>query len=110
MSNHVNASQAMKDGSLRALFPIGRLVVTPGAIALMRRLQIDGLALLLRHVTGDWGEIAPEDRALNEKALRDAARIFSVFPAEHLADGVSCLWVITEADRSATTILLRDDY
>jgi hypothetical protein len=78
----------------RALFPLGQVVATPGAIAVMERLGINPAGLLARHVTGDWGDIAPEDRGLNEQALIDGSRIFSVY-GERGSDG--CLWVITEA-------------
>jgi hypothetical protein len=88
------------------LFPLGQLVATPGAIEVMERLGIAPLALLSRHVSGDWGDIDPEDKGLNEAALETGARIFSVYgpPGDHR------LWVITEADRSATTILRPEDY
>jgi hypothetical protein len=94
------------------LFPLGHLVATPGAIDVMERLEVTPLALLGRHVSGDWGDIDPEDKGLNEAALETGARIFSVY-----GKGENCLWVITEAadesaeaDRSATTILRPEDY
>ena len=100
------------------LFPLGQLVATPGALEVMERFGINPAALIARHVTGDWGDIDPEDRGLNELALVDGSRIFSVYGtrgADH------CLWVITEAvadpeadgaagARLATTILRPDDY
>ena len=95
------------------LFRLGQLVATPGAIEVMERLGIDPPGLLARHVTGDWGDIDPEDRGLNEQAVRDGSRIFSVYGARGSDD---CLWVITdtEADdagtRLATTILRPEDY
>lgn len=111
MAHHANgSSHAIKDGNQSMLFPLGRLIATRGAVELMERFQMDGSALLLRHATGDWGDIASEDRGSNERALRQADRIFSVYRAEHPGNAVSCLWVITEADRSATTILLPGDY
>jgi hypothetical protein len=87
------------------LFPLGQLVATPGAIEVMERLEITPLALLSRHVSGDWGDIDPEDKGLNEQALEIGERIFSVYGPED-----DRLWVITEADRSATTILRPEDY
>jgi len=62
--------------------------------------------LFARHWTGDWGEISPEDHGLNEDAIRDGARIFSVY---HL-EGGGRVWVITEAGRHATTLLLPSEY
>jgi len=88
------------------LFPLGQLVATPGAIEVMERLGIIPLALLSRHVSGDWGDIDSEDKGLNEQALETGERIFSVYGPE----GNDRLWVITEADRSATTILRPEDY
>ena len=94
------------------LFRLGQLVATPGAIEVMERLGIHPLDLVARHVTGDWGDICREDRGLNEQALRDGSRIFSVYGAQGSDD---CLWVITEAEdddgnRLATTILRPVDY
>ncbi len=62
--------------------------------------------LLRRHANGDWGDLSPDDRRANEQALKTGARVFSVYD---LKSGVK-LWVITEADRSSTTILLPEEY
>jgi hypothetical protein len=91
-----------------ALFPLGQVVATPGALAVMERLGIDPAALISRHVTGDWGAIHPDDRGLNEQALADGSRILSVYGDDSATD--ERLWVITEADRAATTILRPDEY
>jgi hypothetical protein len=96
-----------------ALFPLGRVVATPGALAVMERLGIDPAALISRHVTGDWGDIHPDDRGLNEQALSDGSRILSVYGKGGSDDR---LWLITEAvadeagHRLATTILRPDEY
>ena len=71
----------------------------------MARLGIDPIDLLSRHQTGDWGDMRPEDQGLNDQALRTGDRIFSVYGPDN-----DRLWVITEADRSATTILRPEDY
>lgn len=94
------------------LFRLGQTVATPGAIEVMEQLGIDPADLIARHVKGDWGDIHAEDRGLNEQAVSDGSRIFSVYGAPGSDD---CLWVITEAQddagtRSATTILRPDDY
>jgi hypothetical protein len=93
------------------LFKPGRVMTTPGVLAVLDRL--DGLAralvivgLLVRHVTGDWGELDPEDRAANDHAILLGERILSAY---RLPDGTK-VWVITEADRSATTVLLPSEY
>lgn len=96
----------------RALFPLGQVVATPGAIEVMERFGINPTDLITRHVTGDWGDIDPGDKGLNEQALADGSRIFSVYGTRGSDD---VLWVITEAtgdggQRSATTILRPDDY
>jgi hypothetical protein len=71
----------------------------------MSKLSVDPITLLNRHVSGDWGDIHSEDRGENERALEIGARIFSVYGTEE-----SRLWVITEADRAVTTILLSEEY
>jgi hypothetical protein len=91
------------------LFPLGQVVATPGAIAVMERTETNPADLLRRHVTGDWGDIHPGDVGLNEMALRDGDRLLSVYGSE-AEDRDDRLWVITEADRSATTILRPEDY
>ena len=67
---------------------------------------INPAALLLRHVSGDWGDIHPEDDGLNEEALETGARILGLRHGRR----PNRLWIITEADRSATTILRSEDY
>ena len=94
---------------LTALFPLGQVVATPGAITVMERCGIDPSDLLRRHVSGDWGDIDPEDAGLNDRAVRDGERLLSVYGAE--IDGEdNRIWLITEWDRSVTTILRPDDY
>ncbi|MEM9753671.1 MAG: type I restriction endonuclease subunit M [Planctomycetota bacterium] len=89
-------------------FDLGTCVATPGAIEAMYVAKVDPLTLLIRHVTGDWGDLCVEDHQANENALRQEARIFSKYVLDTDAD-VS-VYVITEADRSSTTILLPSDY
>lgn len=87
-----------------AKFNLGRLVATPGALN-----EIDPEDMrnaICRHAAGDWGDVCPEDREANEEALREGFRLFSVY---HDRKGVK-FWIITEADRSATTVLLPDEY
>ena len=84
--------------------PLGRTVATPAALAAVAHPDI--VAALRRHAAGDWGDVTPDDRAANDDALRSGERILSVYRS---AAGTT-FWVLTEADRSATTVLLPDDY
>ena len=87
------------------LFPLGRVVATPGALNLLSETGTNPAELLVRHQGGDWGEVPPEDAAENELSVREGFRIISSYPV-----GSSRVWVISEADRSATTILLPEEY
>jgi hypothetical protein len=87
-------------------FPLGRLLMTPGVQEALHRTGQSPIALLLRHSQGDWGEVAEEDRAANERALRDGSRLLSSY---RLADDTT-IWIVTEADRSATVLLLPEEY
>ncbi len=90
----------------RITFSLGRLLITPGAQeALLSCDNTSPLDLLYRHQNGDFGNICPEDWDANERALTEGTRIFSVYNIYE-----NTFWVITEADRSATTILLPDEY
>lgn len=89
-----------------ARFPLGQVVATPGALAALRASGETAEPFLRRHVTGDWGDVCPEDRQANELALRSGERLLSSY---RTVQGVKT-WVITEADRSATTLLLPDEY
>ncbi|MFN3597291.1 MAG: hypothetical protein ACK41D_08475 [Rubricoccaceae bacterium] len=93
-------------------FPLGRVLATPGALALADEHGLNLAALIARHQTGDWGTLCDDDRAANERALRTGARLLSRYPTRpvHGRDGGGVLWIITEADRSATTVLLPDEY
>jgi hypothetical protein len=94
---------------VKALFSLGQVVATPGAITIMERCGIQPGDLLRRHVTGDWGTVHPEDEGINDQALRDGERLLSVYGTE-TEDQDNRLWVITEWDRSVTTILRPEDY
>ena len=95
------------------LFPLGQIVATPGALDASRD-PGQFLELLARHVRGDWGCVDPEDGEANRLAVMQGDRILSAYPIDPALPcagfGENCLWVITEADRSVTTILLPDDY
>ena len=91
---------------MTALFPLGRLVATPGAMELLRSADEDLLPKLLeRHQSGDWGNVSQEDARKNEVSVRYGFRIISCYRVAG-----EKLWVITERDRSATTLLLPEEY
>ena len=84
--------------------PLGQTVATPAALAVLT--QPDIVDALRRHSAGDWGEVDAYDRAANDEAMRSGERLLSVYRS---ANGTT-FWVITEADRSVTTVLLPEDY
>ncbi len=88
----------------RPRFDLGRLTITRGALAELE--QKDVLAALQRHVTGDWGDVDKEDWEANEQSLREGTRLVSVY---HSSAGEK-FYIITEHDRSLTTILLPSEY
>lgn len=87
---------------------LGQIVATPGAVQALLDAGHKPVPteLLARHEAGDWGEVSPEDWQENELSVREGFRILSAYK---LATGVK-IWIITEADRSATTILLPEEY
>jgi hypothetical protein len=88
-----------------ARFKLGEVVASPGALRAFRLNGIRPAQLLARHVTGDWGELDDEDMAANEKAVENGSRIKSSY-----GEGPDAIWVITEADRRSTCILLPVEY
>jgi hypothetical protein len=87
-------------------FPLGQLVATPGALEALAASGQTPAEFLARHRAGDWGDLCPEDRRLNDQALREGTRLLSAY---RTVKGVK-LWVITEADRSSTCLLLPEEY
>ena len=85
-------------------FQPGRIVATPGALSLSES-GINLVAYLQRHLNGDWGDLDDEDVAENEFSLQHGYRLFSAYQTQ-----LGKLWIITEADRSATTFLLPEEY
>jgi hypothetical protein len=91
----------------KPLFPLGQVVGTPGALAALEEAGQSASELLRLHVVGNWGdELCEEDRALNNEALKDGSRLLSAY---RLKSGTK-VWVITEADRSSTCLLLPEEY
>ena len=86
-----------------AKFRLGRIVATPHALEVLAHEDI--LAAITRHQAGDWGEVPQDDKNANDQALRAGTRILSAYRSK----GVT-FWIITEADRSVSTVLLPQDY
>jgi hypothetical protein len=91
---------------VKPLFPLGHVVATPGALAAIEKADQRLGEFLARHVSGDWGEVPPEDIKENELSLQHGFRLLSAY---HTSAGDK-LWVITEADRSSTCILVPNEY
>ena len=88
------------------LFPLGHIVATPGALAALERAKQPPTRFLARHAIGDWGELEPTDVAENEFSVVRGFRSLSSYQT----DAGEKLWIITEADQSATTLLLPEEY
>jgi hypothetical protein len=95
----------MNTTSNKPLFQLGQIVATPGILELLESAEQAPSQFIVRHVSGDWGEICDEDRELNDAALKDGSRLLSAYTVSN-----EKIWVITEADRSSTTLLLPSDY
>lgn len=89
---------------MKRKFALGFIVATPNALETVNREDMQ--LALQRHARGEWGDCCPDDKAANEEALKDGTRLFSVY---YDRQG-NKFWIITEADRSSTTVLLPDDY
>jgi hypothetical protein len=85
-------------------FALGQLLMTPGVEEKIPPSEL--LQALRRHARGDWGDLDDEDRQANDLSLKDGSRLLSAY---HTKEGVK-FWIITEADRSATTALLPEEY
>jgi len=89
-------------------FSLGMVVVTPGVQALLKFPQMPVVELSMyinRHACGDWGDVHPDDVGANDRSLEDGTRLLSAY----VLNGEK-IWIITEADRSVTTVLLPDEY
>jgi len=91
----------------RPRFELGGSYATPGALRALEEAGQDARELFIRHGNGDWGEVGAEDAAANDAALDQGERLLSAYVLPRTAVKV---WLITEADRSVTTILLPDEY
>lgn len=89
----------------RPLFPLGRIVATPGALAVFEESDLNPFEYLGRHQCGDYGTVQPADWKSNDEALIHGGRVLSAY----MVKGTK-LWIITEWDRSATTLLRPSEY
>ena len=88
-----------------ALFKLGSIVATPGALEFCEQHSIDPVVLIGRHAGGDWGDLDKDDVAANVHAVQHDLRILSSYQFNR-----DKVWIITEADRSSTCLLLPSDY
>ena len=100
------ARLADRQSDKKSLFPLGQVVATPGALEALEDAGQDPGEFLLRHVTGDWGELDEHDRNENELGIQKGLRLLSAYRTNQ---GMR-IWIITEWDRSATTLLLPEEY
>lgn len=87
-------------------FPLGQLLATPGVLRAVESSGDDLPALISRHASGDWGDVSVRDKRANDRDVIDGNRLLSAY---HLKNGAK-VWVLTEGDRSATTVLLPEEY
>jgi hypothetical protein len=103
---HKKEISAMQKTERKPLFDLGQLVATPGALAALEKTGQNAMEFLSRHVMGDWGDLPEEDKNENQISLERGFRLLSSYRTT--AD--ARVWVITEADRSHTTLLLPNEY
>jgi len=96
----------MQQISKQPAFELGQVVATPGALAALKKAGQQPGEFLTRHVNREWGDLAEEDRKENEYGLEHGFRLLSAYKT-NAGDRV---WIITEADRSVTTLLLPEEY
>ena len=88
------------------LFPLGQVVATPGALRALEKAEQQPAEFLDRHATGDWGQLDEEDTKANDRSVVEGLRILSAYTTS----AGDKIWIITEWDRSVTTILLPSEY
>lgn len=87
-------------------FPLGQIVATPGALQALEEAGESPVSFIKRHATGDWGEVDAHDQNENELSVEHGFRLLSAYS---FSNGTR-IWIITEADRSSTTLLLPSEY
>jgi hypothetical protein len=103
---HKKEISEMQKTERKPLFDLGQLVATPGALAALEKSGQTPMEFLSRHVTGDWGNLPEEDKAENQLSLEKGFRLMS----SYRTTANDKIWIITEANRSHTTLLLPDEY
>ena len=98
--------QTPENPRIKPLFKTRQIVITPGAIGAFFEKPDTPFTYLKRHFSGDWGNLDPQDVLSNIEAVHNDLRVMSVYDTK---DGTR-IWIITEADRSVTTILLPEEY
>lgn len=107
-NNNKNRNNKNSGNTQVKFVPLGQVVATPGALAALSAAGVAPTGYLDRHARGDWGEALPHhDKIANDQALRYGERLLSAYRLP--GTGVK-LWIITEWDRSVTTLLLPDEY
>ena len=96
----------MQQNTKQHAFELGQIVATPGALAALKRAGQQPGEFLTRHVNREWGDLDDEDRKENEYSLEHGFRLLSAYKT----NAGDRLWIITEADRSVTTLLLPEEY
>ncbi len=100
-----NAGSAESLTLKRPLFRLGQIVATPGVLNLLNQHSVSAWPYIERHVSGDWGCVPPEDARENELSVQNGFRVLSAYDIAGQR-----VWIITEADRSATTLLMPYEY
>lgn len=103
-SDHANRQQSVSPRN-SPLFALGQIVATPAVLDHLDRHDVNVQDYLARHVCGDWGQVPAEDAAENERSVRQGFRVLSAYDIAG-----ERVWIITEADRSATTLLFPSEY
>lgn len=109
------ATPAVFLAASQPLFSLGQVVATPAALELLAEHAVEPVALLSRHVSGDWGQLSSDDACANDDAVRHGDRVLSSYvlpltPEREPVESGARVWVITEADRSCTTLLMPSEY
>src|SRR5262249_19630843 len=103
---HVPPAHASTKGGPMIRFPLGRVVATPGALRALEKAEQLPAEFLDRHVNGDWGEVPDADKQENELSVEQGFRILSAYTTS----AGDKIWILTEADRSATILMLPEEY
>ena len=89
-----------------ASFPLGRVLMTSGIHSIVQEGKLNPVTYLRRHASGDWGDVCAADKQLNDQSVKGDGRLFSSYEVNEQLK----LWIITEWDRSVTTLLLPSEY